>query len=232
MDYLRQRRAKEISLLLLVSLTAVIANLPTEMLRSVGLEPRFMLALLGILVVISLFVYLRFFLFLLYTLLAVGANLPNQWADALGISKVPLLISLIAMVAFSLLNNAVKLMPSGLEPKAKKKSPEGIKALIYAIEHDNPAYARQVLNLGFDPNDLGENGYSPLMCAAIKGNTAMVELLLSNDADINQVGHGGLTSVELAYKHGHTAVAEVLKVMREKVKQAAAEVGQPTTVMG
>lgn len=232
MDYLRQRRSKEIFLLLLVGLTAVIANLPAGMLQSVGLEPRFMIALLGVVVVISLFLYLRFFFFLLYALLAIGANLPSQWADALGISKAPLLISLIAMVAFSLLNYAVKLMPSGLEPEARKKSPEGIKALVHAIEHDNLPYAQQVLNMGFDPNDLGENGYSPLMCAAIKGNTAMVELLLNNNADVNQVGHGGLTSVELAYKHGHTAVAETLKTARAKAKQVANEVEQPTTVMG
>lgn len=232
MDYLRQRRSKEIFLLVLVSLMAVIANLPTGMLHAVGLEPRYMLALLGILVIIALFLYLRFFFFLLYALLAIGANLPSQWADALGISKAPLLISLIAMVAFSLLNYAAKLLPSGLEPEVRKKSPEGIKALIFAIEHDNLPYAHQVLKMGFDPNDLAENGYSPLMCAAIKGNAAMVELLLSNAADVNQVGHGGLTSVELAYKHGHTAVAEILKVAREKAKQAIAEVEQPTTVMG
>ena len=232
MDYLRQRRSKEIFLLLLVSLTAVIANLPTGLLRSVGLEPRYMLAMLGIVVIFSLFLYLRFFFFLLYALLAIGANLPTQWAEALGISKAPLLISLIAMVAISLLNYAIKLMPSGLEPEAKKKSPEGIKALIFAIEHDNLPYAQQVLKMGFDPNDLGEKGYSPLMSAAIKGNAGIVELLLSSGADVNLVGHGGLTSVELAYKHGHTAVAEILKAAREKAKQAATEVEQPTTVMG
>ena len=123
MDYLRERRSKEISLLVLVSFTAVIANLPVGMLHAVGLEPRYMAALLGIVVIIALFLYLRFFFFLLYALLA-------------------------------------------------------------------------------------------------------------NGADVNQVGHGGLTSVELAYKHGHTTVADILKTAREKAKQAAAEIDQPTTVMG
>lgn len=231
MEYVRERRSKEISLLVLVSLTAIIANLPVGVLRAVGLEPRYLIALLGIVVIIALFLYLRFFFFLLYALLAVGANLPSQWADALGISKVPLLISLVAMVGFSLLNYTVKLMPSGLEPTPRSKSPEGIKALIHAIDRNNLAYATQVLEMGFDPNDLGENGHSPLMCAAIKGNAAIVELLLRHRADTNQVGQDGLTAIELAYKHGHTAVAENIKAARAAAA-GSADLDSPSTVMG
>jgi hypothetical protein len=233
MEHARGRRTKEIALLLLVSLAAVIANLPPDLLHSYGLEQRYMIALLGIVIVISLFLYLRFFFFLLYALLAIGANLPTQWAEALGISKTPLLISLVAMVVFSLLNYFVKLMPTGIEVEARKKSPQGIRALINAIERSNLPQAQQVLKMNFDPDDLGDNGYSPLMCAAIAGNGAMVELLLAYKADVDRVGQDGLTAVELAYKHDHAAVADILKAAREKARQVAAAMEPPTTtVMG
>ena len=217
MDYLSARRAKESALLALVGLMAVIANLPATTLQSFGLEPHLLVTLLGVMVFFALFLYLRFFFFLLYTLLAVGANLPNQWAEALGISKLPLLIALAAMIGLSLLNYLVKLMPSGIEPRqTKKKSPEGIKALLTAIERNNLPNARQLLEMGFDPNELGAEGLSPLMSAAMHGNRDLVELLLHHGANINQVGKDGLTGLELALQHGHEAIATLLKEARAK----------------
>ena len=63
-------------------------------------------------------------------------------------------------------------MPTGLEPRPKEKSPEGVKALFYAIEKNNLVYAQKVLSMNFDPNLLHDNGYTPLAYAAMKGNPA------------------------------------------------------------
>ena len=66
-------------------------------------------------------------------------------------------------------NHIVKLMPTGLEPRPKEKSAEGIRALFYAIEKNNLVYAAKVLSMNFDPNLRHENGYTPLptrRCAA------------------------------------------------------------------
>lgn len=230
MDYLRVRRAKEGSLLALVSLTAVIANLPANTLQSFGLDPRSLVTLLGVIVFFALFLYLRFFFFLLYTLLAVGANLPSQWAEALGISKLPLLIALAAMIGLSLLNYMVKLMPSGVEAqKQKKKSPEGIKALLAAIERNSIPNVRQLMEMDFDLDDLGADGLSPLMSAAMRGNPEMVALLLRQDTDVNLVGHNGLTALELALKQGHDAIAVMLKEARANAAATAPQA--PTTTI-
>jgi len=80
------------------------------------------------------------------------------------------LLALVVMVGVALINYVVKLLPTGLEPKPKEKSPEGIRALFYAIEKNNLVYAQKVLSMNFDPNMQHDNGYTPLAYAAMKGN--------------------------------------------------------------
>jgi len=121
----------------------------------------------------------------------------------------------VAMVGISLINYVVKLMPTGLEPKPKEKSPEGIRALFYAIEKSNLVYAQKVLLMNFDPNVQHDNGYTALAYAAMKGNGRMVELLLRNGADPNSVTKEGDTAVELALRLGHSEVADILKAARQ-----------------
>ena len=90
-----------------------------------------------------------FFSFVLYTLLAVGANLPEQWAASLNIAQDPLLMTLICMISISLLNYAIKLIPSGLEPEKKKPNAQATQALLNAIDREQP-----------DPGSLGsEHGF-------------------------------------------------------------------------
>lgn len=218
MDFFQARRRKEATLLGLVGLTAIVANLPASLLTSVGIDPRHMVALLGMVVVVALFLYLRFFFFLLYTLLAIGANLPTQWAEALGISQLPLLLALGLMIAISLLNYATKMMPTGLEAaslRPKKRSAEGSKALAYAIERDSLPYAKQVLEMDFDPNMPNDDGTTPLIRAAARGNVAMIELLLAHGADPHLAGGDGLTAKEHALKQGHNAAFDRIKKAQE-----------------
>jgi hypothetical protein len=230
-DLLTRLRVREVALFTLIAATAVLANFPEETLEDYGIHRNYLLAVLGSGIVIGLFFYLKFFFFLAVALLILGANIDQQIADSFGVSKIPLILALVAMVGISLINYVVKLVPTGLEVKPREKSPEGVRALFYAIEKSNLVYAQKVLAMNFDPNLLHDNGYTALAYAAMKGNGRMVELLLRNGSDPKVVTKDGDTPVELALRFGHAEVADLLKAARQ---QAGAEAGaaQPQAQSG
>ena len=213
-DLLTRMRIREVLLFGLIALTAVFANLPQETIAELGFNHDYLIAALGCAVVIGLFLYLKFFFFLAVALLILGANMPEQIAERFSISKIPLILALVAMVGISLINYVVKLLPTGLEPKAKEKSPEGVRAMFYAIEKNNLVYAQKVLAMNFDPNLHHDNGYTPLGYAAMRGSLPMIELLLRNGADPTQATKEGDSPVELALRFGHAEVADSLKQAR------------------
>ena len=216
-------KTKEWALVTLISLTAVLANLPQDMLDDWGVNPDHLIAILAIAVFISLFFYLKFTFFLMFIALAAGGNMPAQIADKLGISNVPLILALAAMVGISLINYVIGLLPTGLEEKPKEKSAEGVKTLFYAIEKGNLVYAQKILSMNFDPNLLADNGYTPLMYAAARGNAQMVELLIRNGADVTIMSKDGDTALELALKMGSSEVADIIKTARtDQVAREAA----------
>ena len=215
-DLLTRMRIREVLLFGLIAMTAVFANLPAETIAELGINHDYLIAALGCAVVIGLFLYLKFFFFLAVALLIVGANMPEQIAERFSISKIPLILALVALVGISLINYVVKLLPTGLEPKAKEKSPEGVRAMFYAIEKNNVVYGQKVLSMNFDPNLHHDNGYTPLAYAAMKGNPQMVELLLRNGANPAQTTREGDTPVELALRMGHNEVADALKRARQQ----------------
>ena len=215
LDFLTKLRIRELILMGMITITAVLANLPQEYVEeTLGVSSATLLAVLGIAVIIGLFLYLKFFFFVAVVLLVAGANLPEQIADGLNISKIPIILALVALVGMAAINYFVRLMPTGLEPKPREKSPEGVKALFYAIEKNNLVYAQKVLSMHFDPNLHHDNGYTPLAYAAMKGSQPMVELLLRNGADASQTTKEGDTPVELALRFGHNEVADGLKAAR------------------
>jgi len=222
-DLLTRIRIREIALFGLIALTAVFANLPEDTVKELGINPDYLVAALGCAVVIGLFLYLRFFFFLSVVLLILGANMPEQIAERLNISKIPLFLALVAMVGISLVNYVVKLMPTGLEPRPKERSAEGVRAMFYAIEKNNLPYAQKVLSMNFDSNLRHDNGYTPLAYAAMKGNPQMVELFLAHGADPSSATREGDTAVELALRMGHTEVADTLKRARQEQDARAVE---------
>ena len=133
MDFLQTKKYKEWALVGLVSLATISALLPPDITEQLGIDRGYIASILGILLVIALFLYLKFALFIMVVLVVIGANLTDNWSDTLGISKLPLIIALIAMVGISLINYVVSVLPTGLEPKQREKSPEGVKAMFYAI---------------------------------------------------------------------------------------------------
>ncbi len=227
MDFLQAKKYREWALVGLVSIATIFALLPPNIADDLSINRSYIAAILGILLVIALFLYLKFAFFIMVALLVVGANVTDGWSDTLGISKLPLIIALIAMVGISLINYVVSILPTGLEPKPREKSPEGVKAMFYAIEKDNLVYAQKVMAMGFDPNLLSDNGYTPLQYAAMRGNPQMVELFIRNGASVNVLSKDGDSAVELALKMGHGEAADVLKKARQEqiAQEEAAKAG-------
>lgn len=224
LDFLTRLRIRELILLGLITVSALIANLPKEYVEdSLGMNQDLLIAVVGIAVIFGLFLYLRFGLFVAVLLLVAGANLPEQIADGLNVSKIPIILALIALVGVGLINYVVKMLPTGLEPRPKEKSAEGVRALFYAIERNNLVYAQKVLAMNFDPNLHHDNGYTPLAYAAMKGNPPMIELLLRNSADPAMATREGDSPVELALRMGHNEIADMLK----QARRTATEADQP-----
>ncbi len=217
MDFLQARKIQEWALVGLVALATLFALLPAEVTEQWSIDRGYIAAILGILLVIALFLYLKFAFFIMVALLVIGANITDNWSDTLGISKLPLIIALTAMVGISLINYVVSILPTGLEAKPREKSPEGVKAMFYAIEKDNLVYAQKVLSMNFDPNVLSDNGYTPLQYAAMRGNAQMVELFIRNGANVTLLSKDGESAMELALKLGHSAAADVLKKARQEL---------------
>lgn len=227
LDFLTRLRIRELILLGLITFSALLANLPHEYVEeTLGLNQDVSLAVLGIAVIIGLFLYLRFGLFVAVLLLIAGANMPEQIADGLNISKTPIILALVALVGVGLINYVVQMLPTGLEPRPKERSVEGVRALFYAIEKNNLVYAQKVLAMNFDPDLQHENGYTPLAYAAMKGNPPMLELLLRNGANPALATREGDTPVELALRMGHNEVADLLKQARRAARQAAEPEGE------
>jgi uncharacterized protein len=222
LDFLTKLRLRELILMGLIAITAVLANLPEEYVEeSLDVSRATLVAVLGIAVIIGLFLYLRTGLFIAVVLLIAGANMPDQIAEGLNISKIPIVLALVALVGVGLINYVVKLVPTGLEPRPKEKSAEGVRALFYAIEKNNLVYAQKVLGMNFDPNMHHDNGYTPLAYAAMRGSLPMIELLLRNGADAQLTTKEGDTPVELALRFSHGEVADLLKRARQGGEPAA-----------
>ena len=230
LDFLTRLRVRELVLLGLITVSAVLANLPSEYVENtLGVSQDVVIAVLGIAVIAGLFLYLKFGLFVAVLLLIAGANMPEQIADGLHVSKVPIILALVALVGVGLINYVVKMLPTGLEPRPKERSAEGVRALFYAIERNNLVYAQKVLAMNFDPDLPHENGYTALAYAAMKGNPAMIELLLRNGATPGLATREGDTPVELALRMGHNEVADLLKQARRAAAESPA--GQEETAL-
>jgi hypothetical protein len=86
LDFLTRLRIRELVLMGLILITAVLANLPVEYVEEIlGVNRATLLAILGIAVIIGLFLYLRTGLFIAVVLLIAGANMPDQIAEGLNV---------------------------------------------------------------------------------------------------------------------------------------------------
>ena len=90
LDFLTRMRIRELVLMGLITVTAVLANLPQEYVEdTLGISSNFLLAILAIAVIVGLFLYLKFGFFVAVVLLIAGANMPEQIAEGLNVSRSP-----------------------------------------------------------------------------------------------------------------------------------------------
>ena len=231
MDIVKQKQLREWTLLGLVGAMALLSNLPAPVLAEWHVEAGIIMPILGLLVMLALMLYVRFFFFLLFTLLVVGSNLPDTWADRYGLSREVFLATLIALIGIYLLNHGFKLLPTGLEPK-KKPAPnlDATAALIKAIDRNNLSYIRSVLTIDFDLDTASDQGMTPLMSAAQRGNLEAVEMLLERGASALVQGPNGRAS-EIALKNNFPLIAERLKIIETaEASQAAMASAEPAKI--
>jgi len=190
-------KSSEILVLLAAAVMSLLANLPEDILGNV-VDRRMLLSALTALVVVALVRYLQLFLLLTITILAIGANLPAELAEALGISRIALIVSLAVLIAMTLLNRIVKLLP--VHPDVANDTEETTDArqdLLEAIAHGDQATVHRLLVMHVNANFF-DNGTTPLHLAAEKGYPEIVQLLINYGADFRKKNAEGKTALEIA----------------------------------
>ena len=189
---------------------SVAANLPREFSLLNGVDRKFLVAGLLIVVTIALVRYSRFVLVVTIFILAIGANLPRDIAEILNIDSRILLGSLITIVLLSLANRILKL-PTGLDKSQGFPVEHGSIALFAAVSRRRAQTVRSLINSGANIDARSETGLTPLMMAGSEGYDEIVLLLKIKGADLNAVDAGGRTAVQLAMNAGHENTGAILK---------------------
>ncbi len=202
--------AREWGLVVVVMLMSLGANLPRGFAEQWGIDRKYLLGGLVVLVGISLVRYLKFTLILVVVILTVGANLPAEIAEELHVNADIMLFALVAMVVVSLASLMFKL-PTGLDDSGKTKRAHGTVALFNAVLRGHVSVAQQLLKAGVNVNVRTMNGQTPLMAAAGKGYSDLVKVLVDGGADVNAMDGRGDTAHKIALESGYTRAAEILK---------------------
>jgi len=169
-------------------------------------------------VVVAMFRYLQVLLLIVICILAIGANLPEEMAASLGISKLALMFSLGLLIAVTLINRAVKLLPTGIEPTgtatsepdyAEEKSRYSADsssaadllvarlALLNAISRGDMVALKGLVAMNVSVN-FTQDGTTPLHVAAEKGYSDIVQLLIDHGANFRIENANGKTPLEVA----------------------------------
>ncbi|MFQ5994043.1 MAG: ankyrin repeat domain-containing protein [Acidiferrobacterales bacterium] len=193
-----------------VGLLSVGANLPTGLAQKWGVDRRFLLGGLVVLVAISLVRYLKFTLVLVVAILAIGANLPADIASEFGVDRNIMMFALIAMVVISLASRFFKI-PTGIEKPKTTSSRHGAVALFNAVAKGQMSVAQSLLRTGVNVNVKTLDGMTPLMAAAIKGYSDLAKVLLDNGADPHAKDAKGNTALSIATGKGFTRTADLLR---------------------
>ena len=128
----------------LITITAVLANLPHEYVQeTLGVSHTTLLAILAIAVILGLFLYLKFGLFVVVLLLIAGANMPEQIADGLNISKIPIVLALVALVGVGLINYVVHAGAHRPRAQAAREEPGGHQGAVLRHREEQPGVLRR-----------------------------------------------------------------------------------------
>lgn len=196
--------SKDVTALSVITLLALLANLPQGY-GSWLVNRDTLLIALGAVVVIALFHYLKAFLLLIITTLAIGANLPKELAASLGISQAALLVALGAIIGITLLNRRFNFVPlaAGTDEEFDLEDTLTIdlsgphERMMEAIAHGRLTVIRQLIAAHPDVN-FRVDGATPLHMAAEKGYSAIVQMLIEAGADLLAENAHGETPLDIA----------------------------------
>ena len=190
-----QFKSREVLILLAASVMSFLANLPDSILGNL-VDRRWLLGALAALVVVAMFRYLQTILLLTICILAIGANIPEELAAALGISQLALIVSLAVLVTITLLNRVVKLLPTEREAPSTEIS-SWRQTMMAAIAEGDQATLLCLLAMNKNVNFL-HDGNTPIHLAAEKGHTDIMRMLISHGADFRVKNSAGKTPLEIA----------------------------------
>ncbi len=190
-----QFKTSEVLILLAASVMSFLANLPDSFVGNI-IDKKVLLAALTALIVVALVRYLQMFLLVLISILAIGVNLPQDLASALGISQMALMVSLGILIAVALLNRATKVLPVVSEASYTGEN-DMREAIMAAIEKGDQAALHRMLTMNAKLNFIF-NGTTPLHLAAERGYPDIVRLLIKYGADFRKRNSEGKTALEIA----------------------------------
>lgn len=240
-------KSSEVWLLLVVSLMALAANLPDDMLGHT-LDRNLLLIALAVTVFISLFRHLKLMLFIAVSILAIGANLPDQLATQLGISRTALIVASGVLVVLALMYKLYQRQPESKaadenEYEATADMPAAVSHLrdtidsrlsvISAIVNGDFAALHQLLVSDVEVN-FSQDGQIPIFLATEKGNVDIVLLLLIHGAKLRIKNQHGLTPTDFALKLRFARIAKILhyaEVQNMSIQNRAVYSSQQTRMM-
>jgi hypothetical protein len=202
-----QAKLSDIIALATVILMSVTANL-TERFMGDVVNKKILLIALTAAVVIALFRHLRFLLFLTIATLAIGANLPEGLASALGLSPLVMIIAMALIVVIGLLNYAFKLLPTGIE-KRRLDTIESRKAVLAAVTKGDVVNLHRLLAMNVEINFV-HDGTAPILIAAENGYADIMQILVHQGAKVRVQNAEGKMPMEIALTKGFTRTAEII----------------------
>ncbi|MBI4808970.1 MAG: ankyrin repeat domain-containing protein [Nitrosomonadales bacterium] len=219
-----QIKSREVWLLLIVSLMALGANLPDNMVGNV-VERNLLLIALVATVFISLFRYLKFMLFLTVSVLAIGANLPDQLATQLGVSRIAMIVASGVLVVMSLMyklhyqrkqksntadeNGFESTVEVPLAVSHLRDTIDSRFSILSAIMNGDFSALHQLLISDVEVN-FSQDGQIPIFLAIERGNVDIVLLLLIHGAKLRIKNQHGLTPTDFALKLRFARIAKIL----------------------
>lgn len=200
---------KDYLLLGIVTVMSLAANLPDNILSLNGLDRKLLVFGLLFVVCIALIRYSKFALVLAIAILAMGANLPTELAGALNVEPRVMMLTLAAVVLFSLANRILRL-PTGLDNPQGFTCEEGSQALLRAVIKGRASIVERLIEAGANVNARSPQGYTILMIAAARGNDEIASLLLKLGADLTMVDAQGRNALQHAREGNHDGCVELL----------------------
>ncbi len=187
-------KVKEVVILVIVSLMALLANLPDEAVGHV-LDKNLLLIALVTTVIISLFRYLRLMLFITVSVLAIGANLPDHLATQLGISQLVMIVASGVLVFVALMYKFYLVKFFDKQRVAIVADIDTRHEILTAIRDENAARLHKLLATGVEVN-FSQDGQIPIFLAIKNGNPDILLLLLAHGAKLRIKNKDGLTPMD------------------------------------